>query len=133
MPRVIFLLFLAALNLLLSAGEATAKDKETPPWMEDVITGDRKIYLIPKGAKKEVFGSQVTVETTEEYAARRIYEFEQFMEGRFKTMDENYAALKAEIDSLKNTVEQLQREISQAVKEVSGEAGVADDGEAAEQ
>src|SRR3989338_4238456 len=120
MPRVILMLILAALHLSFSTGEVTAEDKETPPWMEDVIAGDRKIYLIPKGAKKEVFGSQVTVESTEEYAARRIYEFEQFIEGRFKTMDENYAALKAEIDSLKNTVEQLQREISQAVKEVSG-------------
>jgi len=93
--------------------EAATKENETPPWLENVITGERKIYLIPKGAKKEVFGSQVIVESTEEYVARRIYEFEQFMDGRFTEMDKQYKDLLTEIKALKNTVEQLKLQMVQ--------------------
>ena len=127
MRRLIFVFLLIPLCLSFGVCAVTAADKETPPWMEDVIAGDRKIYLIPKGAKKKVFGSQVTVEPTEEYVARRIYEFEQLMEERFKTMDEKYAVLFAEIEALKNSVDQLKQVIVETAAE-DGSGNILTDG-----
>jgi len=116
--RVLYVL-IAIFLIAICAGKAASKDKDeaTPPWMEDIIAGERKIYLIPKGAKKEVFGSHVIVEATEEYVARRIYEIEQFLEERFKEIDQNHEDLLSEIENLKNIIEKLEAKISTSAVE----------------
>ena len=127
--RLVFVRILLIIMVFLVSNTAEAKDAEnsTPPWMEDVLTGDHKIYLIPKGAKKEVFGSQVIVEATEEYVARRIYELEQLMDDRIKEANKKYEDLSNDIMDLEQIIKRLEEKIAQttvdAVPENSTEEG----------
>ena len=121
--RLVFVHILLIIMVFFVSNMAEAKDAEkgTPPWMEDVLTGDRKIYLIPKGAKKEVFGSQVIVEATEEYVARRIYELELLMDERIKEADKKYEDLSNDIGELEQIIKRLEEKIAQTAVDVTQE------------
>ena len=91
--KIISLIFVI---ILFSAILFAASDKEeTPsPWMENVLVNGRSTYLVPKGAKREIIGSQVIIESPNEYVARRIYEIEQYLQERFSKIEEEQKALK---------------------------------------
>lgn len=95
------------------AALAADKDKEPPPWMEDIKIRGRSTYLVPKGAKREVIGSQIVVEPPNEYVARRIYEMEQYLAERFKEIEEKQESLKKELEELKKVVEDLRQELKE--------------------
>ncbi len=85
-----------------------ASKKEVPPWMEDIDATGRSNYLIPKGAKRKIVGSQVIVEPPSEYVARRFYELEEYLETRFSHIEDNQKYLKEELESLRVTIEDIQ-------------------------
>ena len=93
-----FLIFLTYSAVVFAAQK---KDKEIPPWMEDVKAKGRSTYLVPKGAKREIIGAHVVVEPPNEYVARRIYEMEGYMEERFNKMTEDQESIKKELKELK--------------------------------
>jgi prefoldin subunit 5 len=84
-----------------------ADNKNIPPWMENIDNGGRSTYLIPKGAKRKVFGSQVIVETPNEYVARRLYEMEEYLNGQFAQIDEAQQELRKELEDLQKEVKRL--------------------------
>lgn len=85
-----------------------ANDKEEmPPWMENVTLNGRSTYLVPKGAKREIIGSQVVVEPPNEYTARRLYELQQFLDGRFAQIENWHQNITQETDALKKEIESL--------------------------
>lgn len=84
------------------------KDKEIPPWMEKVDESGRSTYLIPKGAKRKIVGSQVIVEPPNEYVARRLYEMEGYLENRFKEIEEKQEQFKKLLDELQEGINELE-------------------------
>jgi len=109
---IIFLWFVIMSAAVLSA--AKDKDKEPPPWMEDIKVRGRSTYLVPKGAKREIIGSQIVVEPPNEYVARRLYEMEKSLEERFAQIEKNQEELKNGLEELKkalNKVKKAQKEL----------------------
>jgi len=89
-----------------------------PPWMENADIKGRANYLVPIGAKKKKIGSQVVVESPNEYVARRLYEMERYLEERFAQIERNQEALKSGLEELKkalNEVKKDQRELEDQV------------------
>lgn len=83
------------------------KAKDIPPWMEDIEESGRSTYLVPKGAKRKVVGSQIIVEAPNEYVARRLYEMEGYLRRRFKTIEENQEKFHKELEELKKNIGKL--------------------------
>jgi regulator of replication initiation timing len=93
------------LVFILADGLATvvmAREKEIPPWMENAVSdlGARGVYLIPKGAKRKVIGSQVIVEPPNEYVARRLYEMEGYLQKRLGEMEKSQEDLKTKMEEM---------------------------------
>lgn len=78
--------------------------------MEDIKVKGRSTYLIPKGAKREIIGSQVIVESPNEYVARRIYEIELYLEEQFTKIEEKQEELKKELEGLKKALNEIKKE-----------------------
>ena len=89
---------------------AKNKDKEPPPWMEDIKVKGRSTYLVPKGAKREIIGSQIVVESPNEYVARRLYEMEQALEKRFAQIEKTQEELKNSLEELKDKFDKIKKE-----------------------
>ena len=87
-----------------------AKDKEPPPWMEDIKIRGRSTYLVPKGAKRKVIGSQVIVEPPNEYVARRLYEMEKSLEERFAQIEKNQEELKSGLEEIKKSINKVKKD-----------------------
>ena len=100
--------FLIMIACSLSVFAELNKDKELPPWMEDIKVNGRSTYLVPKGAVREIIGSQVVVEPPNEYVARRIYEIERHMEERLNKITEDQENIKAELEALKKTLDGIE-------------------------
>jgi len=98
--------------LLFSAIIFAANDKNEapPPWMEDIKVKGRSTYLVPKGAKRKIIGSQVVVEPPNEYVARRLYEIEQDLEERFTKIEKNQEELKKELEEIRNALNEVKKE-----------------------
>jgi len=98
--------------ILFSAIIFAANDmsKEVPPWMEDVKIRGRSTYLVPKGVKRKTIGSQIIVEPTNEYVARRIYEIELYVEDRFAQIEKTQAELRRKLEDIENILEEVQKE-----------------------
>ena len=105
---IIFLWFVFMSAAVLSA--AKVKDKEPPPWMEDIKVRGRSTYLVPKGAKRETIGSQIVVEPPNEYVARRIYEIEQYLEERFTQLEKNQKELKISLEELEKDLNKFKKD-----------------------
>lgn len=93
--------------VILSAAVLSAaknKDKEIPPWMEDIKLKGRSTYLVPKGAKREFIGAQIVVEPPNEYVARRLYEIEQSLEERFARIEKKQKEIKTGLEELKKAL-----------------------------
>ena len=89
---------------------ANDKEKEIPPWMEDVINNGRSTYLVPKGAKREIIGSHVIVEPPSEYVARRIYEIELYLAEKFAEIEKNQDEIKVKLQELKDALNAAKKE-----------------------
>jgi len=89
---------------------ANKKGEPPPPWMEDVKIKGRSTYLIPKGAKREMIGSQIIIEPPSEYVARRIYEIELNLEEHFTKIEENQEALRIELEEVKKALNKVEKE-----------------------
>ena len=100
---------------------AKAKDKELPPWMEDIKVKGRSTYLVPKGAKREFIGSQVVVEPPSEYVARRLYEMEQSLEERFAQIEKHQADLKSSLEELRKDFDKVKKDQTELENQVSQE------------
>jgi hypothetical protein len=83
------------------------KDKDIPPWMESVTVDGRSPYLVPKGATREMIGSQIIVESPNEFVARRLYEMEQYLEKRLSNIEKRQEDLEGEITSVKMRLRKL--------------------------
>lgn len=106
-----FLCIILLCPVIIFAGGDKEKEDGPPPWMEDIkVKGRRSTYLIPKGAKREIIGAQVIVESPNEYVARRIYEIERYLEEQFTEIEENQKALKKELEGLKKALSEVKRE-----------------------
>ena len=103
------------------------KDKEVPPWMEDIKRNGKSTYLIPKGAKNKVIGSQIVVEPPNEYVARRLYEMEGYLERRFKKIEENQENSRKELEELKGAIEELEG-LKETIKELKMFRGAVEEG-----
>jgi len=103
--------FLAFYSSMVFAGNDS--DEEIPPWMENVvINGKQKsTYLVPKGAKRKIIGSQVIVENPNEYTARRVYELEEFVKIRLQEIEKENEQFKEDIDHLKKMIDELKKEV----------------------
>lgn len=120
------------------------KDKDIPPWMEAIEDSGRGAYLIPKGAKKKVIGSQIIVETPNEYVARRLYEIEGYLQTRFQEIKKNQDKFQKDLEALKIRIKKFEnnyyrkqglmeqdlekikndvKELSDSAKELPGEWG----------
>ena len=104
------------------------KAQEIPPWMEDIESSNRGTYLVPKGARRKVIGSQIIVEPSNEYVARRLYEIEGAFEKRFKMIEENQEKFQTEFEDLKQSITELKNnhwldqdlaELKSAIEELS--------------
>ncbi len=84
-----------------------AGKKDIPPWMENIDASGRNTYLVPKGAKRQVIGSQVLVEPPNEYVARRFYEMEAYLERRLKKIEKDQENLRSEIEDLRRVADEL--------------------------
>lgn len=73
--------------------------------MEDVTVKGRSTYLVPKGAKREIIGSQVIVEPPNEYVARRLFEIEQDIQNRFEQILKEQEKIRTELETLKKEME----------------------------
>jgi len=104
--KIAGILFLAVL-ICFSAVAFAAKKQEIPPWMENIDDTGRSNYLVPKGAKREVVGSQVLVEAPNEYTARRLYEMENYLDRRFEKIEDDQADLTEALKELKGSIESL--------------------------
>jgi len=102
---VIFLWFVFLSAAVLYA--AIDKNKAIPPWMEDIKVRGRSTYLVPKGAKREIIGSQIIVEPPSEYVARRMYEMELYLEERFARIEKNQEELKNDLEDLKKALNEV--------------------------
>jgi len=87
--------------------------------MEDIKVGGRSTYLVPKGAKREIIGSQIVVESPNEYVARRIYEIEQYLEERFTKIEKNQEELKKGLEELKKVLNEVKKEQKKQKDQVS--------------
>ncbi|MCK5014526.1 MAG: hypothetical protein KAS66_11965 [Candidatus Omnitrophica bacterium] len=103
---VIFFLIFMCCSVVVFA----VKAKDIPPWMEDIEDSGRSTYLIPKGAKRKVVGSQVIIETPNEYVARRLYEMEEYLRERFKEIEENQGEFQRELDELKKSIRRIEKD-----------------------
>ncbi len=104
------------------------KAQEIPPWMEDIEASNRSTYLVPKGSRRKVIGSQIIVEPPNEYVARRLYEIERAFEKRFKVIEENQEKFRTEFEDLKQSITELKNdhrldqdlaELKSAIEELS--------------
>ena len=86
------------------------KAREISPWMEDIDESGRSSYLIPKGAKRKVVGSQVIIEPPSEYVARRLYEIEEYLQRRFKTIEGRQEKFQKELEELKRSIGRLEKD-----------------------
>jgi len=102
------------------------KDKEIPPWMEDVKVRGKSTYLVPKGAKREIIGSQVVIEVPNEYVARRLYEMEGYLEKRLGEISEKQEHFSKEFEELKKAVEKFEG-FNEAVEELEELKGVVEE------
>ena len=116
---IIFLCFVFLSVAVLSA--AKNKDKEPPPWMEDIKVKGRSTYLVPKGAKRKFIGSQVVVEPPNEYVARRLYEMEQDLEERFARIEKKQEELKSALEEVKKTLNKVKKNQNELEKRASQE------------
>jgi len=87
---------------------AEDKEDEIPPWMESVDVRGRSTYLVPRGATREIIGSQVIVEPPNVYVARQIYQMEKYLEENLAKIKEEQANLKKELETLKATFNELE-------------------------
>jgi len=96
------------------------KAKDVPPWMEDIEESGRSTYLIPKGAKRKIVGSQVIVEAPNEYVARRLYEMEGYLQRRFKKIEENQEKFRKDLEALKKSIGKPEKDnkLGQDLKEL---------------
>ena len=101
------ILGLMAICMAFAVIVSAADNKDIPPWMESIDNGGRSTYLVPKGAKRRVFGSQVIVETPNEYVARRLYEMEEYLDGQFAQIDETQQEIRKELEGLQREVKRL--------------------------
>ena len=92
------------------AFSAKKEDKELPPWMEDIKLKGRSTYLVPKGVKREMIGSQIVVEPPNEYVARRIYEIELYLKEKFKEIEDGQIELKKELEELKEALKGIEKQ-----------------------
>jgi len=105
---IIFLCIVLLSSAVLFA--AKDKDKEPPPWMEDIKVKGRSTYLVPKGAKREIIGSQIIVESPNEYVARRFYEMEKSLEERFARIEKSQEEMKIVLEEIKNTLKKVKKD-----------------------
>ncbi len=110
-------IFFLAVLICFSAVAFAAKKQEIPPWMENIDDTGRSNYLVPKGAKREVVGSQVLVEAPNEYTARRLYEMENYLDRRFEKIEEDQKNLTEALNELKESIEKL-GDISRLIQDV---------------
>lgn len=96
---------------LFSAGILAAKT-EVPPWMENVDKTGRSTYLVPKGAKRKVIGSQIIVEPPNEYVARRLYEMEADLEKRFSAIEEHQKKIQNELEEINGIIKARKEGVS---------------------
>ena len=101
-PFILFFIFVFCLGAVIAA-----QDKEIPPWMEDIQSDAKSTYLVPKGARREIIGSQIIVEAPNEYVARRLYEMEGYLEKRFRKIEKNQEDLREELKEVREIVEDL--------------------------
>ena len=94
----------------ISGIEVLQKAREISPWMEDIDESGRSSYLIPKGAKRKVVGSQVIIEPPSEYVARRLYEIEEYLQRRFKTIEGRQEKFRKELEELKRSIGRLEKD-----------------------
>jgi len=101
---IVLLIFTSFLLHLLPGGIAIAED-EIPAGMEVKKVGDLRI-LVPEGAKVERTdkGGLIFVESTSEYTARKLREFEE----RISELESSLADGLEEIKRLKETVTGLE-------------------------
>ena len=100
-----FLIFMCC-----SVAVFAVKAKDIPPWMEDIEKSGRSTYLVPKGAKRKVVGSQIIVEAPSEYVARRLYEMEGYLRRCFKKIEENQEKFQKELEELKKSIGKLEED-----------------------
>lgn len=92
-PSVITLIFIAGLLYALKDEES-----ELPPGMEVIKVGSAKI-LVPKGTKVYKRGSLITLETINEYTARKLVELDE----RLKEIETRQNQLEEEIKKIKGS------------------------------
>ena len=100
-----FLIFMCC-----SVAVFAVKTQDIPPWMEDIEKSGRGTYLVPKGAKRKVIGSQVIVEAPNEYVARRLYEMEGYLRRRFQKIEERQEKFQEELEGLKKSIGKLEKD-----------------------
>lgn len=105
---ITFLCVVILSAVVLSA--AKNKDKEIPPWMEDIKLKGRSTYLVPKGVKREFIGAQIVVEPPNEYVARRLYEIEQSLEERFARIEKGQKEIKADLAELRKALSNVKKD-----------------------
>lgn len=104
--RLSRLIILSAV-ITLSVTASFAATKDIPPWMEQIDDSGRSSYLVPKGAKRRIVGSQVLVEPPNEYVARRLYELEGYLERRFNEIEADQEQLKEDLTQIKDLIDDL--------------------------
>lgn len=103
---VVFFMFFMGCAVAVFAQKA----KDIPPWMEDVEESGRSTYLVPKGSRRKIVGSQVIVEPPNEYVARRLYEMEEYLRARLDTIEANQEKFQKELEELETSVREIEAE-----------------------
>ncbi len=106
-PRI-FLFVIVFMGCVMMA--FAAKKEDIPPWMENIDASGRSTYLVPRGARRKVVGSQVLVEAPNEYVARRMYEIEEYLEGRFRKIERDQKEIKEELRAIKEMIDGLDKD-----------------------
>lgn len=104
---ILLSLFLLCLEQAFIFAQTTTidKDKEIPPWMDDLHIKGQGVYLVPKGAKvQRITSGHMFIEPPNEYAARRFFEVEEHLtkvEQRQNDTQEQLEKLKKELAELR--------------------------------
>ncbi|MCK5504261.1 MAG: hypothetical protein KAJ10_03820 [Thermodesulfovibrionia bacterium] len=104
--RKIFLISLSFLYGSVSFAFSTEEKKELPPGMEVIKMGQAQI-LVPKGTKVNQEPGFITLESTEQYVARKFLD----VEGRIKVLEDKEEVLKKKTEELETKIAELHENI----------------------